>query len=417
MLDPKWIREHPDEVRRNIERRRATVDLDAYLALDRRRAELLQRVEALRAERKAGSRGKPTPEQREHLRSLGDQIARLEAELSATEEGWRQLLEQIPNLTHPDVPEGGEEDFRILDVVGEPTQFPFVPKDHVELAEAADLIDFQHAADVSGSGFYYLKKELVALDLALVQYAFRQVTEEGFIPMVTPDLARQAVLKGIGFNPRGPERQIYNVEDTDLSLIATAEITLGGYHMNEILAEDALPKCYVGLSHCFRTEAGAYGRESRGLYRVHQFTKVEMFVFCLPEDSDGWHNRLRAIEEKIFRGLGIPYRVIDTASGDLGAPAYRKFDLEAWLPGRGKYGEVTSTSNTTDYQSRRLNIRFRRREGGKLEYVHTLNGTAIATSRAILAILENYQDEDGSIRVPEALQPYMGIEVIPGPGA
>ncbi len=417
MLDPKWIREHPEEVRQNIARRRAPVDLDAFLALDQRRSELLQRVEALRAERKAGSKGNPTPEQREHLRSLGDKIGQLEDELSATEADWRHLLEQIPNLTHPDVPEGGEEDYRVLAVVGEPTQFPFVPKDHVDLAEAADLIDFKHAAAVAGSGFYYLKGELVALDLALVQYALRQVVQEGFIPMATPDLARQEVLKGIGFNPKGPEKQIYNVEESDLSLIATAEITLGGYHMDEILAEDALPKCYAGFSHCFRTEAGAYGRESRGLYRVHQFSKLEMFVFCRPEDSDAWHDRLRSIEERIFQGLGIPYRVIDTAAGDLGAPAYRKFDLEAWLPGRGKYGEITSTSNTTDFQSRRLNIRFRREGSGKLEFVHTLNGTAIATSRAILAILENYQDEDGSIRVPEVLQPYMGIEVIPGPGA
>jgi len=417
MLDPKWIREHPEEVRQNLARRRVRLDLDAYLDLDRRRAEMLQRVEALRAERKAGSKGKPTPEQRERLRALGDTIAQVEADLQAAEADWRGLLEQMPSRTHPDVPEGGEEDFRILDVIGEPTQFPFVPKDHVALAEAADLIDFRRGAEVTGSGFYYLKGPLVALDLALQQYAFRQVLAEGFIPMTTPDLARQEVLKGIGFNPKGPEKQIYNIEESDLSLIATAEITLGGYHMNEILAEGDLPRAYAGLSHCFRTEAGSYGRESRGLYRVHQFSKVEMFVFCRPEDSDEWHDRLRAIEEGIFKGLGIPFRVIDTASADLGAPAYRKFDLEAWLPGRGKYGEITSTSNTTDFQARRLNIRFRRAEGGKVEFVHTLNGTAVATSRAILATMENYQQEDGSIRVPEVLQPYMGIEVIPGPSA
>ncbi len=417
MLDPRWIRENTEEVRRNLERRRVTLNLDAWLQLDQRRTQTLQKVEALRAERKAGSKGKPTEEQRERLRALGDQIARAEADLQAIEAEWRDLLEQIPNLTHPDVPEGGEEDFRILQVVGEPTQFPFVPKDHVELGEAADLIDFRHAAEVAGSGFYYLKGGLVALDLALQQYAFHQVLQEGFLPMVTPDLARQEVLKGIGFNPRGQEKQIYNIEESDLSLIATAEITLGGYHMNEILAEDALPKAYAGLSHCFRTEAGSYGRESRGLYRVHQFSKVEMFVFCRPEDSDAWHERLRDIEVKIFKGLGLPFRVIDTAAGDLGAPAYRKYDQEAWLPGRGKYGEVTSTSNTTDYQARRLNIRFRRNETGKVEFVHTLNGTAVATSRAILAIMENYQQEDGSIRVPEVLVPYMGVEVIAGPGA
>ncbi len=415
MLDPKWIREHADEVRANLARRRVKFDLDAYLALDQRRMEMLQRVELLRAERKSGSKGKPTPEQREHLRALGDQIGQVESDLTTTEEEWKALLEQIPSLTHPDVPEGGEEDFRVVAVVGEPTQFPFTPKDHVDLGEAADLIDFKRAAEVTGSGFYYLKNGLVAMDLALQHYAFQQVVAEGFTPMTTPDLARADVLKGIGFNPKGPERQIYNIEESDLSLIATAEITVGGYHMNDILAEADLPKTYVGLSHCFRTEAGAYGRESRGLYRVHQFTKVEMFVYCTPEQSDAWHDRLRAIEEQIFGGLGIPYRVIDTASGDLGAPAYRKFDLEAWLPGRGKYGEITSTSNTTDYQARRLNIRFRR-ENGKLEFVHTLNGTAVATSRALLAIMENYQQEDGSIRVPEALVPFMGVTVLPGPG-
>lgn len=416
MLDPKWIREHPDEVRANLARRRSPFDFDAYLEVEQQRMQLLQRVEALRAQRKAGSKGgKPTPEQRERLRALSGTISEAEAELAAAEKLWKQLLEQIPNLTHPDVPEGGEEDFRVLSVVGEPTQFPFAPKDHVDLGEAADLLDFRHAADVAGSGFYYLKGGLVALDLALQQYAFQQATAEGFVPMTTPDLARQEVLRGIGFNPKGPEKQIYNIEDSDLSLIATAEITLGGYHAGEILAEDSLPKAYVGLSHCYRTEAGAYGRESRGLYRVHQFTKVEMFVFCLPEHSDAWHDRIRAIEEKIFGGLGIPYRVIDTAAGDLGGPAYRKFDLEAWLPGRGKYGEVTSTSNTTDYQARRLNIRVRR-EGGKLEFVHTLNGTAVATSRALIAVMENYQQEDGSIRIPEALQPHMGgATVIPGP--
>ncbi|MDH7571593.1 MAG: serine--tRNA ligase [Armatimonadota bacterium] len=413
MLDPKWIREHVDEVRENLRRRRVNLDLDAYLALDAQRNRLLQRVEALRAERKAGSRGKPTPEQREALRALGAQISQLEAELQETEARWKELLEQIPSMTHPDAPEGGEEDYRVVEVVGDPTQFPFPPKDHVELGEAADLLDFRRAAEVAGSGFYYLKNELVLLDLALVQYAFQQVMAHGFIPMTTPDLARPNVLKGIGFNPKGPEHQVYNVEEDDLALIATAEITLGGYHQNETFSEDQLPRTYAGLSHCFRTEAGAYGRESRGLYRVHQFTKVEMFVFCLPEESDAWHERLRAIEQQIFSGLGIPYRVIDTASGDLGAPAYRKYDLEAWLPGRGKYGEITSTSNTTDYQSRRLNIRVRR-QNGRLDYVHTLNGTAIATSRALIAIMENYQLEDGSIRVPEVLVPFTGFDVIPG---
>jgi seryl-tRNA synthetase len=325
-------------------------------------------------------------------------------------------LRRIPNLTHPDAPVGLTEDASLeLRKVGTPRVFDFKPKDHVELGKTLDLIDFETAGKVSGNGFYFLKNDLVLLDLALQQFALKKLIAAGFIPIVTPDLARNNILEGIGFTPRGVETQVYSVEDTELSLIGTAEITLGGMLADEILEESGLPVKYVGLSHCFRTEAGAAGRASRGLYRVHQFTKVEMFAFSTPESSGPIHAQMLAIEEDLFQSLGIPYRVLDICSGDLGGPAYRKFDLEAWMPGRGEhgeYGEVTSTSDCTDYQARRLNIRYRPSGQKGTRFVHTLNGTAIALSRALIVVLENYQRSDGLIDVPLVLRPCVGKDVI-----
>ena len=283
--------------------------------------------------------------------------------------------------------------------------------DHVELAKQHDLVDFEGGARVAGHGFYFLKNEGVLLEMALQRFALDLLMREGFTPMTTPDLARGEVLQGVGFIPRGPETQIYSVENHDLNLVATAEITLGGLYAGEVIDEEELPIRLCGISHCFRTEAGAAGRASRGLYRVHQFTKVEMFAFTTPEQSEEMLDQFCRLECELFDGLGVPYRVIDIASGDLGGPAYRKLDLEAWMPGRGsggEYGEVTSTSNCTDYQARRLNIRYKRRGEKGTHFVHTLNGTAIACSRALIAILENYQQADGSIVVPEALVPYVG---------
>src|SRR5262249_16700347 len=319
----------------------------------------------------------------------------------------------IPNLTHPDAPVGNEN--KVLRRVGEPRKFDFPAKDHIALAETLDLVDFEAGSRVAGQKFYFLKNEAVLLELALVQYAMGKLIAEGYTPIVTPDVARSEVLEGIGFIPRGPETQIYSIENTDLCLIATAEITLGGMHRDQILDELQLPIKYVGLSHCFRTEAGAPGRDTRGLYRVHQFTKVEMFAFCAPDQSDPLHQELLQIEEKVFQGLGLPYQVIDTCTGDLGGPAYRKFDLEAWMPGRGQggeYGEVTSTSNCTDYQARRLNIRYKVPGQKGTGFAHTVSGTAVAVSRAILAILENYQQADGSIIVPEVLRVWLGNDRI-----
>ena len=325
-------------------------------------------------------------------------------------------LRLISNMSHPDAPVGSNlADNKVLRRVGEPRHFDFKPKDHVTIAEALDLVDFEAGAAVAGPKFYFLKNEAVLLELALIQYAMQTLLKSGYTPIITPDVAKSEVLEGIGFLPRGPETQIYSLENTDLCLIATAEITLGGMHRDQIMEELQLPIKYVGLSHCFRTEAGAPGRDTRGLYRVHQFTKVEMFAFTTPDQSETIHQELLAIEESIFQGLGLPYHVIDTCTGDLGGPAYRKYDLEAWMPGRGdsgEFGEVTSTSNCTDYQSRRLNIRYKSPKHKGTRFVHTLNGTAVAVSRALVAILENYQQADGSVVVPEVLRAWLPKERI-----
>ena len=285
----------------------------------------------------------------------------------------------------------------------------------MQLGEKHDLFDFEGGARVAGAGFYFLRNAAVRLDLALQQFAISFLSQRGFTPVATPDLALTSVLRGTGFNPRGPETQIYSIENTELNLVATAEITLGGMMADQTLTDKELPIKLCGLSHCFRTEAGAAGRASKGLYRVHQFTKVEMFAFTLPDQSDAIHEEMKSLECELFDALEVPYRVVDTASGDLGGPAYRKYDLEAWMPGRGEggaWGEVTSTSNCTDYQARRLNVRFKIPGEKGTQFVHTLNGTAVATGRAMIAILENHQRADGSIAVPKSLQPWMGCEVI-----
>ena len=327
------------------------------------------------------------------------------------------ILKTIPNLTHPAAPRGADDQANLEIRRGEhaPPTFDFQPLDHVVLGERLDLIDFEGGAKVAGAGFYFLKNDAVLLAMALERYAVDLLIGEGFTPTITPDLARNEVLHGTGYIPRGPETQIYSIADSDLSLVATAEIPLGGLMSDEILDAERLPIKICGISHCFRTEAGAGGRASRGLYRVHQFSKVEMFAFTLPDQSDAMLEYFRDLECRIFDGLGLAYRVVDTATGDLGGPAYRKYDLEAWMPGRGtagEYGEVTSTSNCTDYQARRLGIRFRQKGEKGTSFAHTLNGTAIAVSRALIAVLENYQQADGSVVVPQALRAWMGKERI-----
>jgi seryl-tRNA synthetase len=421
MLDPKYIREHADEVRENAKNRGVSVDIDAWLALDQDRLVLLQEVEALRAKRNvvADSMKNASPEARPKLieegKTLKDEVAVKETGLERVDAEWKNELLRFPNLTYPGTPIGKtDEDNVELRKVGEIKQLES-PKDHVALAEALDLIDFERGAKVAGAKFYFLKGKMVLLEQALTNFTLNYLVKQGYTPLTTPDLAKDEVLLGAGFNPRGPETQIYSIENTDLSLVGTAEIPVGGYHKDEVLAESDVPKKYVALSHCFRTEAGTYGRESYGLYRVHQFTKVEMFIVSTPEQSEALHQELLQIEEAIFQALEIPYRVIDICTGDLGGPAYRKYDLEAWMWGRGEgkggWGEVTSTSNCTDYQARRLNIRVKAADGS-IRYAHTLNGTAMAMSRGLIALLENHQQPDGSIRIPQALVPYCGFDTI-----
>jgi seryl-tRNA synthetase len=394
--------------------------------LDDERKKLAQETQVLQQRQNEVARltkGEKDPAKRQELiaegKALKEQVAPLEPRVKQIEIELRAVLARIPNMSHPDAPVGTTaEDNKVIRTWGKPRSFDFPIKDHVALAESLDLVDFEAGASVAGQKFYFLKNEAVLLELALIQYAIGTLISEGYTPVITPDVARVEVLEGIGFIPRGPEAQIYAIENTDLCLIATAEITLGGMQRDQVLDEAKLPRKYVGLSHCFRTEAGAPGRDQRGLYRVHQFTKVEMFAFCTPEQSEGLHQELLRIEEKVFQGLGLPYQVIDTCTGDLGGPAYRKYDLEAWMPGRGQkgeYGEVTSTSNCTDYQARRLNIRSKATGQKGTRLVHTLNGTAVAVTRAILAILENNQQADGSVLIPEALRPCVGKEHIGPP--
>lgn len=412
MLDIKFIRENTDLVKKNCQDRGVSVDVDNLLSLDNKRREILSKIEVGRAKRNQGSKSKPTPEQIAELKNLGEEIKRQEEELAQIDKDYQKILLSIPNLTHPDSPIGTEEEFKILDKKNEPPKFGFTPKTHEEILTERGLIDFERGAKVSGSKFYFTKNKLVRLNLALINYALDIIEDHGYQLIETPDLAKNEILEGIGFNPRGKETQVYSVEDTDLSLIGTAEITMGGYHANETLDLSQGPKKYVALSHCFRTEAGAYGKTSKGLYRVHQFTKVEMFIYCHPKDSEKLHEELLSIERKIVDGLDIPYQVIDIASGDLGGPAYRKYDIEAWMTMQGKdggYGEITSTSNCTDYQARRLNIKYKK-EDGSTDYVHTLNGTGAVLSRFPIAIVENHQTESGEVEIPKKLRKYTGFK-------
>ena len=421
MLDRRFIVENAELVTQNCVNRGVKVDVDRFVQLEETRKLLQIELEELnrKANEVSKSIGKAKdPAEREARKEEGRQLREktqtVQTELDQMAAELDAIHRQIPNLSHPDAPIGVDDKSNLELFRGKTPlpKFDFQPLDHVQLAEKLDLVDFEAGANVAGHGFYFLKNEAVLLELALQRYAVDVLMREGFTPLTTPDLARNDVLAGIGYIPRGPETQIYSIENTDLSLVATAEITLGGMLAGQTVDAERLPIKLCGISHCFRTEAGAHGRATRGLFRVHQFTKVEMFAFTLPDESDGMLEHLRDLECRLFDGLGIPYRVVDTATGDLGGPAYRKFDLEAWMPGRGEFGEVTSTSNCTDFQARRLNIRYKQKGEKGTRFLHTLNGTAIAISRALIAILENYQQADGSIVIPEVLRPLVGKERI-----
>ena len=424
MLDRKFILENLAAVKQNCLNRNVSANVDRLVELETARKSKLQQVQELNTAANATSKSISTAKSADERDSLKETGRKLRDQKDVAQQDHDQLDQEIhgiqltiPNMAHYECPVGGDDSANLEVARGKftPRSFDFKPLDHVEIGEKHGWIDFEGGARTTGNGFYFLKGELVLLEMALQQFAVRELAKLGFIPTITPDLARDSILEGIGFMPRGPETQIYSIENSDLSLIGTAEITLGGLYSGKTLTDDELPIKLCGISHCYRTEAGAAGRASRGLYRVHQFTKIEMFAFTLPEQSDAMHNHLRQIECDLFDALEVPFRVVDTATGDLGGPAYRKFDLEAWMPGRGEageWGEVTSTSNCTDYQARRLNIRYKEKDKKGTHFVHTLNGTAYALSRAVIAVLENHQNEDGSVTIPPCLRPILGTNVL-----
>jgi len=418
MLDVKMVRSQPDEVRRSLQRRGAsTSSLDEFLTVEEERRRLVTEVEAMRAERKTASdaigarkkAGEDAGTEMAATRELGDRIKQREGELDAVEARLKTLLLDIPNIALDDVPDGGEEDFVVLREIGERPSFDFEIKDHLDLGVALDIIDMERAARASGSRFAYLKGDLVLLQFALVRFALDVIMAKGFRPVLPPVLVREEAMYGTGFFP-ADEQQIYRTTDGEC-LVGTSEVPLAALHMEEFLEAEKLPLRYTAYSSCFRREAGAAGRDTRGILRVHQFDKVEMFSFCLPEQSDFEHELILSAEEEILQLLELPYRVVNIAAGDLGAPAAKKYDCEAWLPGQQQYREVTSASNCTDYQARRLNCRYRTDKGPR--FVHTLNGTGVS-GRPLIAILENYQQADGTIVVPKVLRPFMGKDLIEG---
>jgi seryl-tRNA synthetase len=413
VLDLRAIREDPDRFRSALSRRSPALaaDVGRLLDADRRRRELTAIVDDLRAEQNRGSKavGSAAPDERERLiaalRDVSRRLAEVEPRLAEAEEEVQVLLDRLPNVPHHSVPAGEtDEDNELLQQVGRSPSVSFEPKDHVELGESLGIIDLERAAQVSGARFAYLLGQAAVLQFALVRYCLDRLMPKGFVPVIPPVLVREEALYGTGFFPTD-EAQIYATRDDDLYLVGTSEVPLAGLHANEILDPSSLPRRYVGYSTCFRREAGAYGKDTRGMFRVHQFDKVEMFSFTDPDASWDEQEFLRSCEEELITGLDIPYRVMNVCTGELGASAAKKYDIEAWLPGQGRYRELTSCSNTTDYQARRLGIRVRGEDGNRP--VHTVNGTACAIGRTLIALLENHQREDGSVHLPEALHPYL----------
>jgi seryl-tRNA synthetase len=422
MLDLKLIRSEPERVKSALARRGAAEQVDELLALDTRRRRLLPEVESAQAERKTLSKqigeakqaGSEADAERlmATVQGLKETIESGREELEKVEAELNRLVVSLPNLPDPEAPEGmTEEDAVVLREVGERPAFDFEVRDHLEIGTALDLIDVEAGARLSGSRFAYLKGDLVMLELALVRFAIELVRAEGHEPVVPPVLVREEALEGTGFLP-GDRDQIYEIPKDELFLTGTSEVALAGLHADQILAAEALPLRYCGFSTCFRREAGAAGRDTRGIFRVHQFDKVEMFSFVEPSESAAEHERLLAIEERILGELEIPYRVVNVAVGDLGAPAAKKYDCEAWIPSQERYRELTSCSNTTDYQARRLGCRYRAGDGEPPQAVHTLNGTAVAVGRTMIALIENRQDRDGGFTLPKTLHKYGAPERI-----
>ncbi|MFG2748198.1 serine--tRNA ligase [Streptomyces xanthophaeus] len=415
MIDLRLLREDPDRVRASQRARGEDVELvDALLSADERRRSSGMRFDELRNEQRSLGKliPKASPEERAELLKRAEQLKQsvkaAEAEQNEADEAAKQLLLQLGNIVHEDVPVGGEEDFAVLETHGTIRDFAaegFEPKDHLELGESLGAIDVERGAKVSGSRFYYLTGVGALLELALVNAAIAQATEAGFIPMLTPALVRPRAMEGTGFLGQAAEN-VYHLEKDDYYLVGTSEVPLAAYHMDEIIDADKLPLRYAGFSPCFRREAGTYGKDTRGIFRVHQFDKVEMFSYVAPEEAEAEHQRLLDWEKQWLTSLELPFQVIDVATGDLGSSASRKFDCEAWIPTQGKYRELTSASNCNGFQARRLSIRYR--DGKKTQPLSTLNGTLCAVPRTIVAILENHQQADGRVRVPQVLRPYLG---------
>jgi seryl-tRNA synthetase len=401
VIDLKAARQDPDTYRAALARRGAADDFDLLLAADARWRSLTERAEALRAAQRSSSRGKPAPEQIEQLRQLREELDQAQDELGSAAQQRDALLARIPNVPDPTAADGmDEEDAQLVRTWGEQPKFGFEPKDSTELASPRGWIDMARGARLSGARFAYRIGDVALAEMALYRYVIDKLTSRGFLLVLPPIMVGERAMYGTGFLPT-EESNLYHLEKDDLYLTGTSEVALAGIHADERLEEEELPARYAAFTTNFRREAGAAGKDTRGMFRVHQFDKVEMFVYCLPELSRELHDQLLSYEEEIAQELGLPYRVMNISVGDLGAPAAKKYDIEAWFPVQQRYREITSCSNTTDYQARRLNIRFRR--DGKLEHVHTLNGTG-ATARALLSIMENFQDEAGTVAVPEVLR-------------
>ena len=419
MIDIKLIRENPELVKSSQRGRGEDESIvDALIEIDGKRREAISAFETVRAEQNllsksvGAAKGDEKAALLEKAKGLAAQVKEADAKRAELEAATNVIAKQLSNVLDPDAPIGGEEDFKVIEHVGEPRKFDFEPKDHVELGKLLGAIDTERGAKVAGARSYYLTGPGALLELALINYAIQQATKAGFIPVIPPVLVNPPAMEGTGFLGQAAEN-VYHIEKDDVYLVGTSEVPLAAYHMDETLDAAKLPIRYTGYSPCFRREAGTYGKDTRGIIRVHQFEKVEMFVFTTPEDAKEEHKRLLQWEKDFLNAMGIPYRVLDIASGDLGSSANRKFDIEAWIPTQNAYREVTSTSNCTEFQARRLNIRMKDEKGTRP--LATLNGTLVAVPRMIVAILENNQNADGSVNVPAVLQPYMGtakLEVV-----
>jgi seryl-tRNA synthetase len=413
MLDIKFIRENPEIVKKASSAKGVIIDVDSLLKIDGQLQKLQREAQVLRAERNTiakSIKGKPTPQQVAQGKAVKEALEKKESEMQDVEVRFKEIMTSIPNPAKPDVKEGADDsENEVVKKHKKPQSFSFTPRDHQQLGEMLDIIDVKQAAVVSGARFYYLKKEGALLEFALKQLAFDTLIKEGFIPIIPPVLVRKEIMDGLGYTQMGEEENIFSLANDDLYLVGTAEQSIVPFHMNDVLRKEDLPRRYVGFSTAFRREAGSYGKDTRGIFRVHQFDKTEMVSFVAEGEDDKEHEYLLSIEEKFMQMLDIPYQVIKVCTGDLGFNAARKYDIEAWIPSQNKYREMTSTSTVTDFQSRRLSMKYQ--DGEQRKYLQVLNGTAFST-RPLVAILENYQQEDGSVVVPEVLRAYMGKDKI-----